>query len=174
MQDAGAAGGHERGLASAVLGLGLPSEAERHIREAGLAYHDDMLAEQHLRKAEALAPGHAAVLIGLYRFYFYKGRLSESLAIARECLVKAARDNGLSVDWRAVRPGDANFEDYAALLPRFYLFTLKGYGYLNMRLGNFIEGRAALTKLLELDPTDKLGARVLLGVLERMGRDDDE
>jgi hypothetical protein len=28
-------------------------------------------------------------------------------------------------------------------------------------------------KLLELDPSDKIGARVLLGVLERMGQDDD-
>jgi hypothetical protein len=27
-------------------------------------------------------------------------------------------------------------------------------------------------KLLELDPTDKIGAKVLLGVLERIGHDD--
>ncbi len=42
---------------------------------AGLAYAEDAVAERHLREAEALAPDHAAVLIGLYRFYFYKGRL---------------------------------------------------------------------------------------------------
>ncbi len=161
-------------LASAVLGQGLPDEAERHLREAGLAYHEDALAEQHLRDAADAAPGHAAVLIGLYRFYFYKGRLHEALAIARECLVKATQDNGLSTDWRQVQRGDADFENYAALLPRFFLFTLKGFGYLNMRLGSLDEGRAALTKLLELDPGDKLGARVLLGVLDRMGRNDDD
>jgi len=28
-------------------------------------------------------------------------------------------------------------------------------------------------KLLELDPSDKIGAKVLLDVLERMGQDDD-
>jgi len=49
------------------------------------------------------------------------------------------------------------------MLPRFYLFTLKGYAYLQMRLGNLHEGRAAVMKLLELDPSDKVGARVLLG-----------
>jgi hypothetical protein len=43
-----------------------------------------------------------------------------------------------------------------------------------MRLGNVIEGRAAVSKLLHLDPTDKVGARVLLGVLDRMERGDDE
>jgi tetratricopeptide (TPR) repeat protein len=161
-------------LAGAILGQGLPNEAERHLREAGLAYREDALAEQHLLEAAAAAPGHAAVLIGLYRFYFYKGRLHEALAVARECLAKAAQDNGLDPDWRRVRRGDADFGNYAALLPRFFLFTLKGYGYLNMRLGNLAEGRMALAKLLELDPTDKLGARVLLGVLDRMGQDDDD
>ena len=39
-----------------------------------------------------------------------------------------------------------------------------------MRLGDLEEGRAAIAKLLELDPGDKVGARVLLGVLERRGK----
>ena len=60
------------------------------------------------------------------------------------------------------------------MLPRFYLFTLKGYAYLQMRLGNFSEGRDAVMKLLEIDPSDKIGATVLLDVLQRMGNSDDE
>jgi hypothetical protein len=59
------------------------------------------------------------------------------------------------------------------MLPRFYLFTLKGYAYLQMRLGALDEGRAAVTKLIQLDPSDKIGAKVLLDVLERIGQDDD-
>ena len=42
-----------------------------------------------------------------------------------------------------------------------------------MRLGNLEEGRTAVMKLLELDPSDKAGARVLLDVLERTGLDED-
>jgi tetratricopeptide (TPR) repeat protein len=161
-------------LADALLGGGLPLAAEQYLYQAGLAYQHDAVAEQHLRAAQALAPDHAAVLIGLYRFYFYKGRLHEALEVARLCLKKAARENNLSQNWRDVAPGDAVFSRYDDMLPRFYLFTLKGYAYLQMRLGNLEEGRAAVAKLLELDPSDKIGARVLLGVLERVGRDDDE
>jgi tetratricopeptide (TPR) repeat protein len=160
-------------LASALLGGGLPPEAEFHLWEAGLSYHLDDVAEHHLREAQALAPGHAAVLIGLYRFYFYKGRLADALTVAKLCLAKAARENKLAADWRHVAPGDAEFSRYENMLPRFYLFTLKGYAYLQMRLGNLEEGRAAVAKLLELDPSDKVGARVLLEVLERVGQDDD-
>ena len=76
-------------------------------------------------------------------------------------------------DWQDVAAGDAAFGHYENMLPRFYLFTLKGYAYLQMRLGDLDEGRAAVMKLLELDPSDKVGARVLLEVLDRMGLDDD-
>lgn len=161
-------------LANALLGGGLPPEAEYHLWEAGLSYHLDDVAERHLREAQSLAPGHPAVLIGLYRFYFYKGRLSEALEIAKICLQKAARENNLAAEWRDVAPGDAEFSRYEDMLPRFFLFTLKGYAYLQMRLGDLEEGRAAVEKLLELDPSDKIGAAVLLGVLERVGQDDDD
>lgn len=160
-------------FADALLGRGLPEAAEHHLRLAGQSYHLDEVAEQHLREAEAIAPGHAAVLIGFYRFYFYKGRLSDALRIARQCLAKAAVENGLPPHWRDVRPTHAQFSDYDSIAPRFFLFTLKGYAYLQMRLGNLVEGRLAVQKLLELDPSDKIGARVLRDVLDRVGLDDE-
>jgi hypothetical protein len=161
-------------LGRALLGEGLPEAAEWHLWEAGLAYQKEDVAEAHLHEARRVAPDHAAVLIGLYRFYFYKGRLREALQIALVCLAKAAKENGLALDWREVRPGDADFGSYEAVLPRFYLFTLKAYAYLRMRLGEVAEGREAVAKLLELDPTDKLGGRVLMGVLNRIGKADDD
>ncbi|MHB0984128.1 MAG: hypothetical protein ACYC05_00855 [Sulfuricella sp.] len=161
-------------LARACLGGHLPEQAEQHLRLAGLNYQHDVVAERHLFQAQALAPGHATVLIALYRFYFYKGRLADALEVAERCLVKAARDNQLDEDWRRVRGGDAEFGSYDAILPRFYLFTLKACGYLQMRLGRLEESQAALTKMLELDPSDKLNATVLLEVLARHGQEDED
>ncbi len=160
-------------LSEAVLvGSGLPQEAREYLYLAGLAYADDKVAEQYLRAAEEIAPDHASFLISWYRYYFYKGRLRECLDVANRCLAKAARENNLATDWRKVAAADAEFGRYDEILPRFYLFVLKGYAYLHMRLGNLEEGRAAVMKLLELDPTDKVGAKVLLGVFERIGQDD--
>jgi hypothetical protein len=99
--------------------------------------------------------------------------LAEALEIAKLCIAKSARENDLPADWRYVTAGDAAFGRYDDMLPRFFLFSLKGYAYLQMRLGNLAEGRAAVMKLLQLDPSDKIGAKVLLGVLDRIGEDDD-
>ena len=156
----------------ACFGAGLPPDAERELRLAGMAYHQDGVAEVHLRKAIDLAPWHVAVHIGLYRFYFYKDRLQEALQVALRCLEDAAARIGLHSDWRRVRAHDAAFDSYDAVMPRFYLFTLKACGYLQMRLGDLEAGRAVTVKLLELDPRDKLGGRVLLNVLDRVGEDE--
>ncbi len=159
-------------LASIVLGEGLPEEVERLLHAAASSYDQDHLALKYLMEARLLAPTHPATLIGLYRFYFYKGRLRECLGIAEACLTRAAIDNSLPLDWRDVAPQDAAFGDFDAVAPRFFMFSLKGYAYLCMRLGHFEQSAAAIDKLLELDPADKIGAKVLLGVLERRGLED--
>ena len=160
-------------LTAAILGAGLPQAARRHLRLAAQSYRNSEIAEAHLWSAHAAAPSNPAVLIGLYRFYFHKNRLTEALEVAHVCLKKAAHYNALPSDWRDVQSADAAFSDFWAFLPRFYLFTLKAYAHIHMRLGNLAEGRAIVTKLLDLDPADKIGAKVLQGILDRTGRDDD-
>jgi tetratricopeptide (TPR) repeat protein len=164
--------GEESLLSHPLFGGGLPPLAEEHLQQAGLSYQSYDIAEDHLRQAQILAPDHFAVLIGLYRFYFYKGRMSEALGLANICLAKAAREKNFAADWWDVRSGDADFADYEDVLARFYMFCLKGYAYLNMRLGDLAEGRVAVEKLLQLDPSDKIGARLLFDILERARQDD--
>jgi tetratricopeptide (TPR) repeat protein len=168
----GAFDGEDGILSAEIFGVGLPADAEQHLRDAATSYDRDEVALEHLKEARRLAPSHVAVLIGLYRFYFYKNRLEDALGVARACLLRAAIDNSLPLDWRAVKRENADFASFEAPLPRFFMFVLKGYAYLQMRLGEIEEGREAAMKLLELDPTDKIGARVLLDVLERMGVED--
>lgn len=169
--------GEDSLLSHPLFGGDLPPLAEEHLRQAGLSYQSYDIAEDHLRRAQEEAPDHFAVLIGFYRFYFYKGRMSEALGLANICIAKAAREKNFAADWRDVRPEDADFADYGDVLARFYMFCLKGYAYLHMRLGDLEEGRAAVTKLLELDRSDKINAKLLFDILERQqirdGADDD-
>lgn len=157
-----------------ILGQNLPERLEELLRSASRESSRPDLVERDLGEAARLAPDHAAVLIARYRFFFFQGRLEDALDVADLCLAKALRENGLGSDWRTVRPDQAAFGDWGAVLPRFFLFSLKGWAYLRMRLGDLPAGRRAVDKLLELDPTDKVGAKVLLDVLVRRDRDDDD
>lgn len=154
----------------AVLGRGLPPEAEALIARAGRVRNRVHEAQALLDEAHALAPAHPATLIALYRFHFYGNRLAEAREVAVRAIACAATALGIPVNWRQVA-ADERFRALQAL-PRFWLFSLKGYAYLSVRLGDLDEGRAALAKLAEADPADQVGHRVIDAVLARMGRDD--
>lgn len=164
----------------AVLGHGLPPEAEAALKEAGAHRGGDApRAMAALMRAQALAPEHPAVLIALYRHHFYGHRLAPARDIARRALACGAAALGLPANWRevpAVALGDARHDPSL----RFYLFALKGYAYLSLRLGDDREAAAALQQLRALDPDDCVGAALLEDVRQRRARaesragDDDE
>ena len=151
---------------------GLPAAAEHHLELAGLAYTQDSVAETHLGEAMRIAPGHLAVQVGYYRYLFYKGRLKDALAQLDVCIGNAAAQSGLPADWRKAQPQDAEFGSYDAIWARFYLFALKAHGYIKLRLGDLEGGSEAIRKAMQLDPSDKVGAKILLEVVARQGRDD--
>lgn len=149
----------------------LPKVAEDQLRLASLSYANDAKAEMHLALAKASAPENPVVKIGEYRYYFYKGRLEDALGVAAQTLALVAKELSLPGQWYSVQPADGNFAaDDAA--HRFYLFCLKAYAYLLLRLNRMEEGRMAVDKLMQLDKANKVGGQVLLDVLERIGKDD--
>lgn len=149
----------------------LTANALEQLRLASLSYTDSVKAETHLILAKAMAPDNVAVLVGEYRYYFYKGRLQEALSIAEHCLELTANALHFPHNWRKVWPHHANFQSEEPA-HRFYLFCLKAYAYLLLRLNDMTQGREAVEKLLQLDPANKVGGQVLLDVLERVGKDD--
>lgn len=158
------------GVDLAVLGHGLPADAEALIARAGTVRSRVAEAQALLEQACALAPGHPATLIALYRFHFYGNRLAAAREVADRAIALATSALELPADW-ALIAADARFSRLEAL-PRFLLFCLKGHAYLSARLGELDASRRALAKLDELDPDDKVGHKVIKAVLARMGRDD--
>lgn len=163
------------GFDDAVLGHGLPPAAEAALAEAGARRaHDAPGTMAALMRAQALAPEHPAVLIAMYRHHFYGHRLAPARDVARRALVVAARALDLPRVWREV-PRQPLPDAMTDARSRFYLFVLKGYAYLSLRLGDEAEARDALALLAALDPDDRVGGAVLEAVRVRalVGADDD-
>jgi len=142
----------------------LPAEAERALHQAALCWSDEAAAETQIQLALSQAPGHLAVHLGAYKFYFYRHRLAEALPQAEACLGIAARRLGLPEDWQKIRLDQARFDETEGE-PRLYLFALLAVGYLHLRLGDHPLGQAILEKVSQLDPKDRLGAVALLTAL---------
>lgn len=151
---------------AAVLGLAMPAGVEAALREAGARRGDAAATMAALMRAQALAPDHPAVLIAFYRHHFYGHRLDLARNVARRALVVAARALGLPAVWREAprQPLPGARHDART---RFFLFLLKGYAYLSLRLGDGSEARDALALLREVDPQDCVGASMLEAVRQR-------
>lgn len=155
------------GFDDAVLGAGLGADVEAALRAAGEQRSaNPPMAMAMLMRAQALAPEHPAVLIAFYRHHFYGHRLGAARDIARRALRVGAQALGLPVLWREVpaRPLPDAMTDART---RFYLFTLKGYAYLSLRLDDGNEARDALALLRQLDPDDRVGGALLEAVRVR-------
>lgn len=160
----------------AVLGRGLPDAATRALDAAARSRGvDPARALLALSRAEACAPGHPAVLIGLYRHHFYAHQWRAARDVARRALAAGGTALGLPSLWYRVpdAPLPGARDDARA---RFYLFALKGYAYLSLRLGDGPEAAQALAKLRALDPEDFVGGALVEAVRRRAlsGADDDD
>ena len=149
----------------------LAPDAERAIRAAGQAWHDEAEAQRQLTVADRIAPGHLAVLIARYRYNLYKHRYGPAADCAVRVLAAAAERIGIPAEWRHVTAADADFAAPDPLV-RFWLFVLQAYGYVLLRLDRYDEGAVVLQRLHELDIADQTRTRILLQVIARAGVDD--
>lgn len=156
-------------FADGAIGGGLSPQVEALITQAGLLRHLPLEALPLLAQARVAAPRHPAPLIALYRFYFYGHQLAEARAVAEDALAIAR--TALGPNFGDEPPGDEAARYDAAV--RFYLFTLKGLAYLNMRLGVLDEAHLMLDELRRLDPNDHVGGALLLHVLTRREKGED-
>jgi len=141
-------------------------EVEALIQTAGSLYGDGE-AEQPLLEALRLAPDSLNVLVAAYRFYYYQHRLGDALGVVGQALPVTARRLGIPLDWKLLGAEHISQGGAASMaLVRFHLLSLKAEAYLLLRLGRKDEGRAILTKLLELDSHNRLGAQQLLEVAD--------
>lgn len=150
-------------FADGAIGGGLSPQVNALISRAGLLRHLPQEALPLLEQARAEAPRHPAPLIALYRFHFYGHQLAQARAVGEDALAIAR--TALGPDFGDTPPLDEATRSDAAV--RFYLFTLKGLAYLNMRLGDMDEAQLMLKELRRLDPKDHIGGALLFHVLTR-------
>ncbi len=136
------------------------------LQDAAEHYGDDE-AERALYRAYFLAPEDLSVLVGLYRYFFYRHQLEDAMRVAERVLSVVGRRLQLDCDWPDLdlnRLGAAI--EVSITLTRFYLSALKGAGYLKLRLGDPQGALDRLRKVQELDTADRIGAVPLLRIAE--------
>jgi hypothetical protein len=146
----------------------MPAEVSELLEQAAELYSEGG-GEKELLRAFFLAPESLAVLVSLYRYYYYQHRYQDVLVVAKYALKVSGQRLGFPQDWRELQPEHVNTEKSMGLI-RFYLLALKGAAYVKLRIEELEEGEEMLDKVMLLDPEDRLGASVLKEVLDEQRR----
>lgn len=144
----------------------MSDEVSQLIEQASIEYGTEE-AESYLLRAYFLAPENLAVLVALYRFYYYQHEYKKALKVADRAMKVSGTRLGLPKKWLDL---DDAYLGSAALISmgllRFYLLSLKGAAYLLLRLDEVEDGIRKLEKLVELDPHDRLQVKFLLDMAQ--------
>jgi hypothetical protein len=141
----------------------VPEAINALLQQGVVAYRTEKaLADRLFRQALAADPGQLPTYFCLYKIHTYQGSLDEGLAVAQQGLEEAARQAGLSRDWKSWQRQDP-IPDGAA---RFALYTLKAMAFIHLRRGESEAAGALLTKLAELDPSGVVGWPVVAALAE--------
>ena len=148
------------------------TKLQQCLRDVGAAWENPDEARRLINDVLQAFPDEEDAYVAAYRYFFYRNELPAALAIAEQCLGRICAELTLPLDWRAIDAGGVDFSDPAQPRYRFLLFALNAYAYLLARLGRLAEADLAFAKVHALDPSDRIGAGRLRGVVQR-GPDDD-
>lgn len=156
----------------------LPAEVRQLLDESGQRYRsqaldgsaDDELertsvdsAEWALLRAYLKAPEHLSVIVALYRFFYYRHRYAEALAMADRAILLSSRQLGLNEDWRQLTQTDLEQAAQRSMSnTRFLLLALKGAAWLLLRQDQPHAAIERLAPVRAFDDQDQLGTRELL------------
>lgn len=124
----------------------------------------DPEAEHYLLSAQQQAPESLEVLVALFRYYLYHKQFDAALSTSREARRMVSMQLKLPVAWSEVST-EMLFSQGVTPRVRFYLFTLKGEGYVLLRQGQITEARKVLEWVKDRDKHDRIGASAMLNTL---------
>lgn len=136
------------------------AEAAELLEAAMQSYGDTARAEALLHQAENLAPDALTVCFSQYKFYFYKGLMTQAEQAVRRALCLSARQSGFVNDYTELTSDSADWHCHDSPA-HFYLFSLKALAFIRLRQGDTQTATTILNKISELDHHDTVGSSVI-------------
>ena len=129
------------------------------------------LAEKYIREALFKAGNNLDVLVGAYRFFFYKHQPATALSIAQQVLVAIASQENLPIDWSQLKPILITRKQEPNI--RLYLNAYAAKGLILAQLGKLESAKVVSERVREIDDSREFCATTVFEVITR-SPDEDE
>ncbi len=129
------------------------------------------LAEKYIREALFKAEKNLDVLVGAYRFFFYKHQPAAALSIAERVLQSIATTENLPIEWSQLKPILTTRQQDPNI--RLYLNAYAAKGLILAQLGRFEKAKVVSQRVKEIDDSRQFCATTVFEVISS-SLDEDE
>ncbi len=130
------------------------------------------LAEKYIQEALSKAGNNLDVLVGAYRFFFYKHKPAIALSIAQRVLQAIATKENLPSQWLQLQPILLSRKQEPTI--RLYLNAYAATGLILAQLGRIEEAKAISQKVKEIDDTRQFCATTVFEVITKPSDEDED
>ncbi len=123
------------------------------------------LAEKYIKEALDKAGNNLDVLIGAYRFFFYKHQPTTALSIVEQVLQLITTQENLPVEWLELKPILIAHKQSANI--RLYLSAYAAKGLVLAQLGKIEEAKLVSQRVREIDDSREFCATTVFEVITR-------
>ena len=129
------------------------------------------LAEKYIREALFKAGNNLDVLVGAYRFFFYKHQPAAALSIAQQVLQLIATRENLPIEWSQLKPILITRKQEPNI--RLYLNAYAAKGLILAQLGKIESAKAISERVREIDDSREFCSTTVFEVITK-SPDEDE
>ncbi|MDJ0679147.1 MAG: hypothetical protein QNJ18_04715 [Xenococcaceae cyanobacterium MO_167.B52] len=130
------------------------------------------LAEKYIREALFKAGNNLDVLVGAYRFFFYKHQPSTALSIAEKVLQLLTSRENLPIEWSELQPILVARKQEPNI--RLYLNAYAAKGLILAQLGKLEEAKIISQRIKEIDDSREFCSTTVFEVITKSPDEDEE
>ncbi|MGL5079980.1 MAG: hypothetical protein ACRC8A_00700 [Microcoleaceae cyanobacterium] len=152
--------------------LEVPSDVKDLLIKAADNWEDSAQSEQFISQALAKAEDNPDVLVGAYRYFFYKSHWSMALQIAEQVMNKIQEEEQFPETWEELKPVITENREKPVI--RLYLNAYAAVGFVLARLGKLEEAQEISERIKAVDERWELDSTTVFEMLTRSLEDEDE
>ncbi len=130
------------------------------------------LAQQYINEALDKGGDNLDVLVGAYRFFFYKNQPEIALTIAKKVLNIIAQTENLPLEWEQLKPILVRRQEESLI--RLYLNAYAAQGFVLAKLGQLEQAKLITERVKEIDENRESCATTVFEVLTKPSEEDNE
>ncbi|MEM8778653.1 MAG: hypothetical protein AAGF26_07255 [Cyanobacteria bacterium P01_G01_bin.49] len=135
-------------------------------------WENTALSEQYINEALEKAGNNLDVLVGAYRFFFYKNKSEIALNIAKKVLRIIEEMENLPLEWEQLQPILVERQNEPSI--RLYLNAYASQGFILAKLGQLEAAKLITEKIKEIDERRESCATTVFEVLTKDPDEDDD